>query len=104
MKMNACSDHQDVEDSPDGASDDVPHRQQHTDSDRAAPPMRAISMNTSSPAYMLPNNRMPCETVLATYSMICMSRLDDAQDQAKRILLVPKGEPTPVRAPSRQRP
>ncbi|MNF08225.1 hypothetical protein D3C80_2085930 [compost metagenome] len=40
-----------------------------------APPMRAMSMKTSSPAYMLPNNRMPCETVLARYSMTCISRL-----------------------------
>ena len=32
-------------------------------------------MKTSSPANMLPNSRMPCETVLATNSMICIRKL-----------------------------
>ena len=40
-----------------------------------APPISAISRKISSPAYMLPNNRMPCETVLATNSTICIAKL-----------------------------
>ena len=40
-----------------------------------APPIKAISKNTSSPAYMLPNSRMPWDTVLATNSIICIAKL-----------------------------
>src|SRR6478609_4896534 len=41
-----------------------------------APPIRALSRKISSPAYMLPNSRMPCETVLAMNSMICIAKLN----------------------------
>src|SRR3954471_23417173 len=41
-----------------------------------APPMRAISRKISSPAYMLPNSRMPCDTVLAMNSIICIRKLN----------------------------
>ena len=37
-------------------------------------PSGAISMNTSSPAYMLPNNRMPWEMVLAANSITCIKQ------------------------------
>ncbi len=42
-------------------------------------------MNTNSPAYMLPNSRMPCETVLATYSMICIRHVDETRSRQQRI-------------------
>ena len=35
-----------------------------------------MSRKISSPAYMLPNNRMPCDTVLATNSTICIAKLN----------------------------
>ena len=41
-----------------------------------APPSSAMSRKISSPAYMLPNSRMPCETVLATNSTICIAKLN----------------------------
>ncbi len=35
----------------------------------AVDPSNAINRKTNSPAYMLPNSRMPSETVLATNSI-----------------------------------
>ena len=40
-----------------------------------APPSKASRRKISSPAYMLPNNRMPCETVLDTNSTSCIATL-----------------------------
>ena len=51
-----------------------------------APPISAISMKISSPAYILPNSRMPCETVLATNSMICIAKFTGYRNH-----LSPKG-------------
>jgi hypothetical protein len=53
---------------------------------KKAPPIRAISRKISSPAYMLPNSRMPCETVLATNSIICIRKLTGYRNH-----LSPKG-------------
>ena len=39
---------------------------------KPAAPIKAISMNSNSPAYMLPKSRRPCETVFATNSMSCI--------------------------------
>ncbi|KAG1272523.1 hypothetical protein G6F64_015498 [Rhizopus arrhizus] len=49
-----------------------------------APPRRAISMKISSPANMLPNNRMPSDTDLAEYSIRFSSRLNGASTTAPR--------------------
>ena len=38
-------------------------------------------MNTNSPANMLPNSRMPCETVLAVNSIICISEVDQGYSE-----------------------
>ena len=43
-------------------------------------------MKISSPAYMLPNSRMPCETVLATNSIICIAKFTGYRNH-----LSPKG-------------
>ena len=74
MKMKSLQgDDQDVEDSPDGTGNHVTEEAEDT---VAVPPISsAISMNTSSPAYMLPNSRMPWETVLARNSIICIRKL-----------------------------
>ena len=40
-----------------------------------APPNSAMSKKISSPAYMLPNSRMPWDTVLATNSTTCIAKL-----------------------------
>ena len=53
-----------------------------------APPISAISRKISSPAYMLPNSRMPCETVLATNSIICIAKLNGQQ---QRPVVAPNG-------------
>src|SRR5450432_4246028 len=47
-----------------------------------APPSRAISRKISSPAYMLPNSRMPCDTVLDTNSTSCIDVGDRQQHKA----------------------
>ena len=39
----------------------------------------AISMKISSPANMLPNNRMPSDTILAAYSMTFSRKLKGAR-------------------------
>ena len=60
-----------------------------------APPIRAISMKISSPAYMLPNNRRPCESVLEANSMICIAKLTMPSTKAiSGFLLVPNGAVT----------
>ena len=51
-----------------------------TDSAKA-PPSIAISRKISSPAYMLPNSRMPCETVLDTYSTSCIADVGQRQER-----------------------
>ena len=51
-----------------------------------APPISAISMKISSPAYMLPNSRMPCDTVLETNSTICIAKFTGYRNH-----LSPKG-------------
>ena len=42
-------------------------------------PSNAMSKKMSSPAYMLPNNRMPKETPLAMYSMMFSTKLNGAK-------------------------
>src|SRR5699024_5800690 len=50
-----------------------------------APPNRAISMNTNSPANMFPKSRMPKETVLAAYSI----RFSRILKGARKIMAIP---------------
>ena len=56
-----------------------------TDSAKA-PPSIAMSRKISSPAYMLPNSRMPCETVLDTNSTSCIATL--AIDRSRKPIQV----------------
>lgn len=60
---------QNMEDCPSCTSNNVEDEQDRIHQAHAlpeaaqAPPNKAISKNTNSPAYILPNNRIPCETV-----------------------------------------
>ena len=47
----------------------------------AVPPRPAIRKKISSPAYMFPNSRMPCESVRPRYSTMFMQRFADAEEQ-----------------------
>ena len=63
-----------------------------------APPSSAMSRKISSPAYMLPKSRMPCDTVFDTNSTSCIatlaidSRMKPIQVSGLAVILtVPKG-------------